>query len=234
MPDQLFIHSESPGVIDDVYEADLAYTIDSRYIALYMILHYNDVITSAMASQITSLMIVYSTVYSGTDQIKYQSSASLAFVEGIHWWQVNSPQRGWVTRKMLPFDDVIMDSAHSRKITMTKLRSDCTHERHPIPCTYGQAMGCLSFYEVIRRKMTRIYPWWRHQWKHFPRYWPFVGGIHRSPGNSPHKGQWRGALMFSLICARMNGWVNNCEAGHLRRHRVHFDVTVPRESTVYV
>ena len=38
------------------------------------------------------------------------------------------------------------------------------------------------------------------KWKHFPRYWPFVRGIHRSPVNSPHKGQWRGALMFSLIC----------------------------------
>ena len=51
------------------------------------------------------------------------------------------------------------------------------------------------------------------KWKHFPRYWPFVRGIHRSPVNSPHKGQWRGALMFSLICARINGWVNNGEAG---------------------
>ena len=46
------------------------------------------------------------------------------------------------------------------------------------------------------------------KWKHFPRYWPFVRGIHRSPVNSPHKGQWRGALMFSLICTRINGWVN--------------------------
>ena len=43
--------------------------------------------------------------------------------------------------------------------------------------------------------------WWRHQMEHFPRYWPFVRGIHRWPVNSPHKGQWRGALMFSLICA---------------------------------
>ena len=51
------------------------------------------------------------------------------------------------------------------------------------------------------------------KWKHFPRYWPFVRGIHRSPVNSPHKGQWRGALMFTLICARINGWVNNREAG---------------------
>ena len=64
------------------------------------------------------------------------------------------------------------------------------------------------------------------KWKHFPRYWPFVRGIHRSPVNSPHTGQWRGALMFSLICTRINGWVNNGEAGHLRRHRAHYDVTV--------
>ena len=47
------------------------------------------------------------------------------------------------------------------------------------------------------------------KWKHLPRYWHFVRGIHRSPVISPHKGQWRGALMFSLICARINGWVNN-------------------------
>ena len=56
------------------------------------------------------------------------------------------------------------------------------------------------------------------KWKHFPRYWP--------PVNSPYKGQWRGALMFTLICARINGWVNNCKAGDLRRHRGHYDVGV--------
>ena len=64
------------------------------------------------------------------------------------------------------------------------------------------------------------------KWKPFPRYWPFVRGIHRSPVNSPHKGQWRGSLMFSLICTWMNGWVNNREAGDLRRHRSHYDVKV--------
>ena len=64
------------------------------------------------------------------------------------------------------------------------------------------------------------------KWKHFPRYWPVVRGIHRSPVNSPHKGQWRGALMFSLICVWINGWVNNREAGDLRRYRSHYDVTV--------
>ena len=63
-------------------------------------------------------------------------------------------------------------------------------------------------------------------WKHFPRYSPFVREIHRSPVNSPHKGQWHGCLMFSLICARINSWVNNGEAGDLRRHRTHYDATV--------
>ena len=64
------------------------------------------------------------------------------------------------------------------------------------------------------------------KWKHFPRYWPCVWGIHRSPVNTPHKCQWRGALMFSLICAWINAWVNNREAGDLRRHRAHYDVIV--------
>ena len=64
------------------------------------------------------------------------------------------------------------------------------------------------------------------KWKHFPRYWPSVRGIHRSPVNSPHKSQWHGALMFSLICAWINDWVNNREAGDLRRYRAHYDATV--------
>ena len=64
------------------------------------------------------------------------------------------------------------------------------------------------------------------KWKHFPRYWPFVRVIHRSAVNFPHKGQWREALMLSLICIRINGWVNNREAGDLRRYRAYYDVTV--------
>ena len=63
---------------------------------------------NAMASQITSLAIVYSTVYSGANQRKHKSSASLAFVRGIHRWPVNSPHKGPVTRKMFSFDDIIM------------------------------------------------------------------------------------------------------------------------------
>ena len=70
--------------------------------------HYGDVIMDTIASQITSLAIVYSTVYSDADQRKHQSSASLAFARGIHRWPVNSPHKWPVTRKMFPFDDVIM------------------------------------------------------------------------------------------------------------------------------
>ena len=80
--------------------------IRNIYIYLYLLSQYADVIFSAMASQITSLTIVYSTVYSGAEQRKYQSSASLAFVRGIHRWPVNSPHKGPVTRKMFPFDNV--------------------------------------------------------------------------------------------------------------------------------
>ena len=72
-------------------------------------LHYSDVIMGAIEFQITGLPIVYSTVCSGADQGKHQSSAPLAFVRGIHWWPVNSPHKGPVTRKMFPFGDVGME-----------------------------------------------------------------------------------------------------------------------------
>ena len=78
--------------------------------------------------------------------------------------------------------------------------------------------GCENYHICVKYDVIK--------WKHFPRYWPFVWGIHRSPMNSPHKGQWRGDLMFSLICTWINDWVNNRDASDLRRHRAHFDVTV--------
>ena len=84
---------------------------------LYLGIHYCDVIMGAMASHVTSLTIVYSTVYSGTDQRKHQSSASLAFVWGIHRWPVNFPPKGPVTRIMFPFDDVIMDDLVWRRLS---------------------------------------------------------------------------------------------------------------------
>ena len=95
--------------------------------------HHNGVIMSPMASQINSLTIVYLSVYSGADQRKHESSALLAFVQGIHWWPVNSPHKGPVMWKMFPFDDVIM------------LRN-----RNPTPthaCVIGLFIdcGCLDF-----------------------------------------------------------------------------------------
>ena len=80
----------------------------NSYCSMFAVLHYDYVIMGAMASQITSLTIVYSTVYSDSDQRKHQSSASLAFVWGIHRGLVNSPHKWPVTRKMSPFDDVTM------------------------------------------------------------------------------------------------------------------------------
>ena len=90
--------------------------------------HYNDVIMSVMASQITSLTIVYSSVYSGAGQRKHQSSASLAFVRGIHRSPVNSPHKWPLTRKMFPFDGVIMTR------TFSLLQMTCRRIGYQRPC----------------------------------------------------------------------------------------------------
>ena len=104
--------------------------------------HYKDVIMSTMASQITSLTILYSTVYSGANQRKHQSSASLPFVRGIHRWPVNSPHQRPVTRYFFPFDGVIMFSHFSKLRCCRWLESifvqDMTrqgpyHPAYPIP-----------------------------------------------------------------------------------------------------
>ena len=70
------------------------------------------------------------------------------------------------------------------------------------------------------------FAWWRHQIETFSALLSLCGGIHRWPVKSPHKGQWRGALMFSLICDWINGWVNNREDRDLRRHHAHYGVIV--------
>ena len=93
-----------------------------------------------------------------------------------------------------------------------------TQKRHPKARPHGFSRNNWPFYQIFVIHDDVI------TWKHFPRYWPFVRGIHRSPVNSPHKGQWRGALMFSLICVWINGWLNNRGAGDSRRYRAHCDV----------
>ena len=88
-----------------MFWSERIHIVDSHHLRL---VHYNDVIMSTMASQITGVLIVYPTVYSGADQRKHQSSASPAFVRGIHRRPMNSPHKKPVTQKMFPFDDVTM------------------------------------------------------------------------------------------------------------------------------
>ena len=93
--------------------------------------HYRDIIMSMMESQITGASIVYLTVCSGTDQRKHQSFASLAFVRGIHWWPVNSPQ------KMFPFNDVIMQASFGNLTHILSCHNYILHNWMSIsPCVY--------------------------------------------------------------------------------------------------
>ena len=91
-------------------------------------------------------------------------------------------------------------------------------------CIAKEGIACFVATLEVNRLSYRVFCILYHddviKWKHFPRYWPFVRRNNRSPLNSPHKGQWRRALIFSLICAWINDWVNNRDAGDLRRHRV--------------
>ena len=106
-------------------------------------------------------------------------------------------------------------------IHQTRLPQDCFLEGTVCLINMHPVMWCHD--DVIK-------------WRYSPRYWPFVRGIHRSPRwlfdykllsrLRPHKGQWHTPLLFSLICVWINGWVNNREAGDLRRYRVHYDVPV--------
>ena len=123
-----------------------------------------------MAYQITSLTIVYSTVYSGADQRKHQSSASLAFVWGIHRWPVNSPHKGPVTRKMFPFDDVITNfsQSHDRLISFFNNGNHIIGNKRPvfilkwspvynrIKKNYEQALLFSNLYQLNMRGLIWI------------------------------------------------------------------------------
>ena len=91
-----------------------------------------------------------------------------------------------------------------------------SHKRHNRTRRKGEVWG--AFCEFNHDDIIK--------WKHIPRCWPFVREIRRPPGKSPHKGQWLGALMFSLIFAWINDWVKNHWAGNLRRHCANYDVNV--------
>ena len=104
--------------------------------------HYGDIIIGAIASQITSLTLVYSIVYSYADQRKNQSSTSLAFVRGIHRGPVNSPHKWPVTRKMFPFDDVIMQCHELAKVPASPCYD--MYETYPLQNQCQQGVSNLS------------------------------------------------------------------------------------------
>ena len=150
---------------------------------------------SAMASQITSFTIVNLTVYWRADQRKHQSSASLAFVRGIHRWPVNSPHKGPVTRKMFPFDDVIMfklcvwlaGSAHASqqirtdviKYLLTDIYAVCTStiERHIILYAIDHKyLACICLLLPIFR--TWLYCYYRSQEYLYRNAWFAYSNIH--------------------------------------------------------
>ena len=104
-----------------------------------------------------------------------------------------------------------------------------THKMLPSHPSIGMNVAFYSQYTIINWQWYNyLYfcSWWRHQMETFSALLALCAGNSPVPVNSPHKGQWRGALVFSLICARINDWVNNREAGDLRRHRGHYDVSV--------
>ena len=111
--------------------------------------HYSDVIMSAIASQITSLTIVYSTVYSGADQRKHQWSPSLAFVRGIYRWPVNSPHIGPVTRAMFQFDDVIMSTQANLTVMYASQESQDSDDTCEIFNHRWHAPICLSLTKSV-------------------------------------------------------------------------------------
>ena len=142
---------------------------------------------------------------------------------GIYRWPVDSPHKGPKTRKMFPFDDVIMifcqpnDIFQNGRRKLVALRDLSVEYKWP---------ACQSKEPTVNAILTL-------QWRHNERdgianHQPLasVRGIHRSPVNSPRNDQWRRPLMFSSICAWINGWVNNRKAGDLRRHRAHYHATV--------
>ena len=131
-------------------------------------------------------------------------------MEGWWHWMIYWMLR-WVGGICICYGDVTI---WTRLMRVTNLNPDDGH--HHIRTV-------TSRYNVTIQKKDS---WWRHQIEIFQRYWLFVRGIHQSLVDSPHKDQWRGALVFTLICAWTHGWINNRDAGDLRRHRGHYDVTV--------
>ena len=163
-------------------------------------------------------------------------STLLALCEGNSPVTGEIPSQRTVTRSFDIFFDLRLNK-RLRKTTETPvIWRHCAHYDVTVMFESSSWENKINFFRWKQRTRAVVTEQTHNdvmKWKHFPRYWPFLWGIQRSPGNSPHKGQWRGALMFSSICAWINVWVNNGEAGDLRRHRAHYDVTVMWSTFMY-
>ena len=125
------------------------------------------------------------------------------FMKGIYWSPVDFLLKGTA----MPSFDISLMIALTNCLTNTEVK-------------------WLVIWDDIHMTYCNANSWWRHQMETFSTLFALCAGKSLVPVNSPHKGQWRGALIFSLICVWINHWVNNREAGDLRQHRDHYDVTV--------
>ena len=212
-----------------------------------------DVTMSIMASQITSILIICFTVCADADKKKHQSSASLAFVRGIHQWPVNSFHKGPLTPNRCLFADLVMFLA-LKWLFVNKAKQNKTDQMHRLNwniqfnvwiswAKYVNKLFCLwwvlcwtgnlehnshyIWWAILRFFWRRsALTWWRHQTKTFSTLLALCGG------NSPVTGEFSSqrpvtqSFDASLICSWINGWLNNREAGDLRRYHAYDDVTV--------
>ena len=179
--------------------------------------HYTDVIMSVMASQITSLTIVYLTVYPRRRSKKNQSSASLAFVRGIHRSPVNSPHKGPVTRKMFPFDGVIMVEIHVNMTIQSWLLIGWQHSQKSVRHHVSQEIRRTTATSLARYEKTKIHQTWCYGVLFFRVTGPLWG---HSPVIGGFRAQRVSKLSFlsALIWAWTNCWTNNRVSSGLRRH----------------
>ena len=183
--------------------------------------HYSDIIMGPMASQITTLTTVFTQRFiqaETKENIKAQRHWPL-WGEFTGDWRIHRTKGHWHGKCFHLKTSSCIGKVHSRIWQWCNWIVYQTLDEYRMCFRWCQSLNICPVHDDVIKS------------KHFPRYRSFVrgihrGGIHRSPVNSPHKGQWRGALMFSWICVWINDWVNNREAGDLRRYRAHYDVTV--------
>ena len=141
------------------------------------------------------------------------------FFQSDRYRIVHTPQQLWCGDTGKIYSDII-------GVASLKCFTDIMVIFYPTFVTLNLFEEKLSLISLLYLLSHVHKSWWRHQMGPFSALLALCVGNSPVPVNFPHHGQWRGALMFSLICVWINDWVNNCEAGDLRRHRAHYDVNV--------